>query len=60
MKFEIRRTRNKQFRAYILGRNGRTLFVSEPYKRRAGAFNAIRVVRLHAAATYLTVDRSKR
>lgn len=59
MRFEIRRTRNKQFRAYIIGRNGRILFVSETYKRRAGAENAISVVRVNAASSYVTVDRTR-
>lgn len=42
MKFEIRRTRNKQFRVVMIGVNGEPLFTSETYERRAGARKVIR------------------
>lgn len=44
MKFEIRRTRNKQFRVVIIGANGEPLFTSETYERRAGARKAIKAM----------------
>ena len=44
IKFEIVRTRNKQFRARLIARNGKVVFWSETYRRRAGVIKALRLV----------------
>lgn len=54
--FELRRTRNKQVRAYIIAGNGEVLFWSEPYKRRVDAVKAIRLVKL--GSPYLIRDNT--
>jgi uncharacterized protein YegP (UPF0339 family) len=58
MKFEIRRTRNNQFRAYIIADNGETLFVSETYMRRAKAEKVIGIVVAYGASAP-TVDYTR-
>ena len=45
MKYEIKRSRrNGQYRAYVIGGNGRTIFTSEQYMTCAKAVKAIRLL----------------
>lgn len=45
-RFEIRRTRNNQFRGYIIAKNGEIVWTTpETYTRKASVLKAIRVVR---------------
>jgi uncharacterized protein YegP (UPF0339 family) len=53
MRFEIRRSTNRQYYCRIVASNGQVLFTSETYFNKRDAVNAANLVKAYAAAAQI-------